>query len=362
MESIDKFTALTARIEAGERISEAEALTLAGAPPALLGDLAVKAKECKSGREVYYNRNFHVEPTNICVFDCEFCSYRRPAGSPEAWDYSAEEIVEQVRARKNSGATEVHITGGVHPAHDLQYYAGLIKAIKREMPGVAVKAFSAVELFYMIQKAGLPLKEGLRILQEAGMDSVPGGGAEIFAPEIRNKICPEKCTAGEWLALHEEAHSLGLRSNATMLYGHIETWEHRIDHLARLRELQERTGGFSAFIPLKYRNRHNRMSDAGEVGIVEDMRVLAISRIFLDNFPHVKTYWAMYGRDTAEMALAFGADDVDGTIDDSTKIYSMAGAEENAPAMTAAAMERLIKNGGYEPVERDTFYNPVKKH
>lgn len=361
MRDMDKPDKIVAKIEAGGRITPDEALVLAEAPLALLGRLAAEIKKRKSGDEVYYNRNFHIEPTNICIFECAFCSYRRPSGSPEAWEYGTEEILDVVQRRKNSGATEIHITGGVHPQRDINYYVALIRAIKNEMPQAAVKAFSAVELFYMIRKAGLSLQEGLGLLKNAGMDSIPGGGAEIFAEEIRSRICPGKCTAGEWLGLHEEAHRLGLQTNATMLYGHIENWAHRIDHLARLRELQDRTSGFSAFIPLKFRSMHNAMSGIGEVGIVEDMRTLALSRIFLDNFPHIKAYWAMYGKTTTEMALAFGADDVDGTIDDSTKIYSMAGAEDAKPSMTTAEMEKLIRNAGYVPVDRDTFYNPVKK-
>lgn len=356
-----KYKDLAEKIDAGGRVTPEEAMSLTEAPLSLLGFLAVRIKKRKSGDEVYYNRNFHVEPTNICVFNCKFCSYRRPADSPEAWDYTVDEILEQVQRRKGSGATEIHITGGVHPRNGLYYYADLIKKIKQVVPDISVKAFSAIELGYMIRKAGLSFRDGLALLKNAGMDSIPGGGAEIFANEIRSRICPEKGSAEEWLEIHGEAHKLGLTTNATMLYGHIENWEHRIDHLNRLRKLQDETGGFNAFIPLKYRNKNNSMSAIGEVSIVEDMRMLAVSRIFLDNFPHIKAYWAMYGKTVTEHALAYGADDIDGTIDDSTKIYSMAGAEERKPSMSSAEMERLIKNAGYIPVERDTFYNPVKK-
>ncbi|WP_300283810.1 CofH family radical SAM protein [uncultured Alistipes sp.] len=349
------------KIEAGERISDAEALALVDAPLSLLGLLATRAKERKSGRYVYYNRNFHIEPTNVCVFNCRFCSYRRPADSPEAWDYGEEEILAQVEAHRHSGATEIHIVGGVHPRNDLHYYVGLIRKIKAIMPEASVKAFTAIELAYMIRKAGLAPAEGLCLLRDAGMEAIPGGGAEIFAESVRQRICPEKGTAEEWLAMHREAHRAGIPTNATILYGHIESWEDRIDHLSRLRSLQDETGGFNAFIPLKYRSRNNAMSEAGEVSVVEDMRMTALSRLYLDNVPHIKAYWPMFGKTTAQMALAFGADDMDGTIDDSTKIYSMAGAEDRSPSMTTEEMERTIRSAGYLPVERDTFYNPVKK-
>ncbi|MBQ4278581.1 MAG: CofH family radical SAM protein [Rikenellaceae bacterium] len=346
----------------GERITTGEATVLASeAPLALLGLLATTIKERKSGRDVYYNRNFHIEPTNICLFNCRFCSYRRPASSPEAWEYSLDEIEGIARGYVGSGVTEVHIVGGVHPHHDLDYYIEMIRRVKAILPDAVVKAFTAIELAYMIDKAGLPLREGLVRLKEAGMETMPGGGAEIFDEEVRSRICPEKGSTAQWLAVHREAHGLGIQTNATMLYGHVEEWRHRIDHLDRLRTLQDETGGFNAFIPLKYRNLNNPMSEIGEVSIVEDMRTLAIARIFLDNFAHVKAYWPMYGKDTTALALAFGADDIDGTIDDSTKIYSMAGAEDTAPRMTTAEMQEMVRAAGYRPVERDSFYNPVKK-
>lgn len=344
-----------------ERISREEAEFLASVPLSLLSVLATSVKERKSGKNVFYNRNFHVEPTNLCVFNCRFCSYRRPAGAPDAWDYSVEEIMEQVEAHCRSGATEIHIVGGVHPRKDLYYYADLIRKIRERIPSVAVKAFTAIELAYMIDKAELSYHDGLAILKEAGMQAIPGGGAEIFDEKIRKQICPEKGSAETWLAVHREAHRIGLKSNATILYGHIEQWADRIDHLDRLRSLQDETDGFDAFIPLKYRNRHNSMSELGEVSVVEDMRMMAMARIYLDNFPHIKAYWPMFGKTTAQLALAFGADDMDGTIDDSTKIYSMAGAEDRKPSMSASEMERMIRDAGYEPVERDTFYHPVKK-
>ncbi|MDR2936260.1 MAG: aminofutalosine synthase MqnE [Rikenellaceae bacterium] len=348
------------KIEAGERIAPDEALALyEHAPLALLGGLAVQVKERKSGRDVFYNRNFHVEPSNICIFNCRFCSYRQPAHSPGAWDRPLEEIFETCHAYQGRGVTEVHVVGGVHPDHGLDYYVRMIEGIKRELPDVIVKAFSAVELHEMIRRAGVSLENGLQRLKTAGMAAIPGGGAEIFDEEVRQKICPEKCTTDEWLSLHRTAHRLGISSNATMLYGHIETQAQRIDHLDRLRRSQDETGGFNAFIPLKFRRRNNALSELGETSITDDLRTLALSRIYLDNFPHIKAYWPMYGKTTTQLALAFGADDIDGTIDDTTRIYSMAGADDRNPALTVDEMRRWIEAAGYRAVERDTFYRPV---
>ena len=348
------------KVRRGERISGDEALTLwREAPLWLLGELAVGIKRAKSGDKVFFNRNFHLEPTNLCVFNCKFCSYRRTKGDPEAWDYSMEEVLAQVEARKSSGATEIHIVGGVHPERDLWHYIEMIRRIKAIMPEVCVKAFTAVELDYMIRRAELSIEEGLRLLREAGMESIPGGGAEIFDEDIRRRICPQKCSAEAWLALHKRAHTMGIDSNATMLYGHIESLEHRIDHLMRLRDLQDATGGFNAFIPLKFRAAHNAMQELGETSVVDDMRTLAMSRLILDNVAHIKAYWVMYGKASAELALSFGADDIDGTIEDSTKIYSMAGAEEQRPSLTIAEIERMCASAGYRAVECDTHYNEI---
>ena len=344
-----------------QRITAAEAAVLwQQAPLWQLSELAVEAKRRVSGDKVYYNRNFHLEPTNVCLFECKFCSYRRREGEEGAWDYTMEQVLESVRSRKGSGATEIHIVGGVHPVHDLYYYVDMIRQVKQIMPEVAIKAFTAVELNYMIRKAGLTVEQGLQLLKEAGMESIPGGGAEIFAPEIRAQICPQKGSAEEWLELHRAAHKMGIDSNATMLYGHIESIEHRIDHLMRLRELQDSTGGINAFIPLKFRSANNAMSSVGETSVIDDLRTLAMSRLILDNVPHIKAYWVMYGKTTAELALAFGADDIDGTIEDSTKIYSMAGAADTRPTMTIEEIERMCATAGFRAVERDTHYNEIR--
>ena len=351
---------IISKVEAGGRLTFSEALELwKEAPLWQLSQLAVKLKRAKSGEKVYYNRNFHLEPTNVCQFECKFCSYRRSEGEQGAWDYTMDEVLDIVRQRKDSGATEIHIVGGVHPTHDLYYYTEMIRRVKQIMPQAAVKAFTAVELNYMISKAGLTTVEGLQLLKDAGMESIPGGGAEIFAPEIRNEICPQKGSAEQWLALHRAAHSIGIDSNATMLYGHIESIEHRIDHLMRLRELQDETGGINAFIPLKYRSANNSLSHLGETSVIDDLRTLAMSRLILDNVEHIKAYWVMYGKTTTELALAFGADDIDGTIDDSTKIYSMAGADDTRPTMSVEDIERICHNAGFTAVERDTHYNQI---
>ena len=357
---MEKWDNILSGLKEGARLSFDEALTLwQDAPLWRLGEAAVERKRAKSGDKVFYNKNFHIEPTNICVFNCKFCSYRRVKGSPEAWDYTMEEIEALVRSFQGKGATEMHIVGGVHPEHGIEYYCDMIRRVKQILPEAAVKAFTAIELSYMIRKAGLSTREGLQMLIDAGMEAIPGGGAEIFDEQIRERICPDKGSTEEWFDVHRTAHELGLKTNATMLYGHIEGIEHRIDHLMRLRAQQDLTGGFNAFIPLKYRNFGNSMSEIGEVPIVDDLRTLAMSRLILDNVPHIKAYWVMYGKQTTEMALNFGADDIDGTIEDSTKIYSMAGADDKRPTMSVEQMHAMVQRAGFRAVERDTHYNEI---
>ncbi|NBC05882.1 MAG: CofH family radical SAM protein, partial [Bacteroidetes bacterium] len=258
--------------------------------------------------------------------------------------------------------TEVHIVGGVLPQYDVQFYSDLFRAIKTHRPELHVKALTPVEYHYIFKKDKLSYEEGMKLMKEAGLDSMPGGGAEIFHPEIRDQIAGGKCSGEQWLRIHEIWHELGRRSNATMLYGHIEQFEHRIDHLEKLRALQDKTGGFQTFIPLKFRNEGNQMSHVPESTVIEDMRMYAISRIYLDNFDHVKAYWPMIGRTTAQMLLSFGVDDIDGTIDDTTKIYSMAGAEEQTPAMSTRELVNLIRAVGRQPIERDTLYNVIQDY
>ncbi|WP_297415539.1 aminofutalosine synthase MqnE [uncultured Alistipes sp.] len=356
---MNRLETIAEKIRSDVRIAPDEALVLwHEAPLWLLGQLATERKRRVSGDKVFYNRNIHLEPTNRCVFNCRFCSYRRPKESPEAWDYSMEEVERIARDHAGRGITEVHIVGGVHPDHGLEYYAEMIRRVRAALPGAAVKAFTAIELSYMIRKAGLTTEEGLRVLRDAGMEAIPGGGAEIFDEEVRSRICPDKGSTAEWFDVHRTAHRMGLRTNCTILYGHVERVEHRIDHLDRLRALQDETRGFDAFIPLKYRSFGNPMSEIGEVSVTEDLRMLALSRLYLDNIPHIKAYWVMYGREIAELALAFGADDIDGTIDDTTKIYSMAGGDRR-PVMTEEQMHRMAAAAGYRAVERDTHYNEL---
>jgi aminodeoxyfutalosine synthase len=353
--------AIAEKVVANERITFDEGVLLYNKGElGYLGSLANYIREKKNGNNVYFNRNFHIEPTNICVFDCKFCSYSRMLKHKDgAWALSEEEILQLVHNYDGKPVTEVHIVGGVHPKMGLQYFAELIKKIKIIRPDIHVKAFTAVELEYMCRKAKVSYEEGLRILKEHGQDSLPGGGAEIFDEEIRKEICEDKCTAAEWLEIHETAHKLGMPSNATMLYGHIEKFEHRVDHMNRLRTLQDRSKGFNTFIPLKFRNKGNQMSHLKEVDVIEDLRNYAVSRIYMDNFTHLKAYWPMIGRTTAQLSLSFGVDDIDGTIDDSTKIYTMAGSEEQSPALTTQQLVEMIKQVNRTPIERDTLYNVI---
>ncbi len=349
------------KVQVGERITFEDGVYLyQNAELAYLGVLANYIREKKHGDKTYFNRNFHLEPTNLCVYDCKFCSYSRLIKQKdEGWALTMEEMLAVVKKYDDEPVTEVHIVGGVLPQYDVAFYSALFTAIKQHRPELHVKALTPVEYHYIFKKAKIDYATGMKLMKDAGLESIPGGGAEIFHPEVREIIAKDKCTADQWLAIHEEWHKLGMRSNATMLYGHIETFEHRVDHMERLRQLQDRTGGFQTFIPLKFRNQHNQMSNVAEVSVIEDLRNYAISRIYLDNFDHIKAYWAMISRETAQMSLNFGVDDIDGTLDDTTKIYSMAGAEEQNPAMSTKELVNLIKQVKRKPIERDTLYNVV---
>ena len=328
-----------------------------------VGALANYVRELLHGDKTYFNRNFHIEPTNICVFSCNFCSYSRLyAHREEGWELSAQQMVDIVKKYDGQPVTEVHIVGGVHPKMDLNFFINVIKGIKAHRPHLHVKGFTPVELDYMFRKAKVSTEVGLKMMMEAGLQSLPGGGAEIFHPEIRTQICEDKVDAEGWLHIHKVAHNMGMHTNATMLYGHIEKFWHRVDHMDRLRRLQDETGGFNTFIPLKFRNKDNGMSNIAESTVVEDMRMYAIARLYMDNFPHLKAYWPMLGRENAQLTLAFGVNDIDGTIDDTTKIYSMAGSEEQTPTMNTAQLVSLIKQVKREPIERDTLYNEIKNY
>jgi aminodeoxyfutalosine synthase len=352
------------KVKAGERISDEEGLLLfEKGSLSFLGSLANYVREKLHGDKTYFNRNFHIEPTNVCVFSCNFCSYSRLyAHRDEGWELSMEQMMDMVKKYDGKPITEVHIVGGVHPKMNLEFFAELLRNIKAYRPELHIKGFTAVELDYMFRKAKMNNEEGLKFLHDAGLDSLPGGGAEIFDAEIREKICADKVNTEGWLNIHETAHHLGMHTNATMLYGHIENYRHRIDHMKRLRELQDKTNGFNAFIPLKFRNKDNDMSNVPEVSLVEDMKMYAVARIYLDNFPHLKAYWPMLGRQNAQLSLSFGVNDIDGTIDDSTKIYSMAGAEEQNPSMNTAELVTLIRQVKRQPIERDTLYNEVRDY
>lgn len=350
------------KIEAGERINKNDGITLfEKGSLGMLGAMANQIREQRHGHKTYFNRNFHIEPTNVCVFSCKFCSYSRLYSKrEEGWELSIEDMINKVKSYDNQPITEVHVVGGVHPKMDIHFFAELLRQIKAHRPDLHIKGFTAVELDYMFRKAKLTREEGMTLLHEAGLDSLPGGGAEIFDQAIREQICADKVDADGWLDIHATAHRIGMHSNATMLYGHFESYAHRIDHMDRLRKQQDETKGFNTFIPLKFRNHDNEMSHIPEVSSIEDMKVYAISRIYLDNFPHIKAYWPMLGREQAQLTLSFGVNDIDGTIDDSTKIYSMAGSEEQNPSLTTEELVALIKQVGREAVERDTLYNVVK--
>jgi len=326
-----------------------------------VGALANWKRNELHGDLTYFNRNFHIEPTNVCVFSCKFCSYSKLyAHKEEGWELTIDQMMDIVKSYDGKPVTEVHIVGGVHPKLTLAFFLDLMRAIKAHRPELHIKAFTPVELDYMFRKAKVSIQEGMRLAHEAGLDSLPGGGAEIFHPDVRTIICDDKVDAIGWLEIHQTAHELGMHSNATLLYGHIEKYEHRIDHMERLRQLQDQTKGFNTFIPLKFRNKDNEMHDVPESTMLEDLKMYAISRLYLDNFPHVKAYWPMLGRQVAQLTLSYGVNDIDGTIDDTTKIYSMAGSEEQNPAMTTLELVRLIKQAKRTPIERGTLYNVIQ--
>ena len=327
---------------------------------AFVGALANYVRERKNGNKTYFNRNFHMEPTNICLYTCSFCSYSRLIKQKhEGWELTHDQMMDIVKKYDNQPVTEVHIVGGVLPQYNLEFYVNLFKDIKKHRPDLHIKALTPVEYHYIFKKAKVSYEEGMKIIADSGVDSMPGGGAEIFDETLRNQIAGGKCSSEEWLEIHRIWHKLGKRSNATMLYGHIENYTHRIDHLDRLRKLQDETGGFQTFIPLKFRNKDNQMSHLDEVTVIEDLKNYAVSRIYLDNFDHIKAYWPMIGRQIAQLSLAFGVDDLDGTIDDTTKIYSMAGSEEQNPSLSTKELVKMIREVGRIPLERDTLYNVI---
>lgn len=342
-----------------ERIEPGEGLYLyTSSEISALGLLATYVRTRHNGNQVYYVRNFHIEPTNKCIYHCKFCSYSEHM-SGSSWEHSIDEMLSMVKSL-DSRVTELHITGGVHPQHGLEYYCSLLEEIKKIRPDIHLKAYSAIEIDQMARKARLSYAQTLEALKKSGLDSIPGGGAEIFDEDIRKEICPDKGDTESYLKIHAEAHRLGIPSNATMLYGHIERYAHRIDHMERLRRLQDSTAGFNGFIPLKYKSANNGMSGIGEVNLMEDLKNYAVSRIYLDNFKHLKAYWPMIGKEAAGLALSFGVDDLDGTIEDSTRIYTMAGVSENN-SMSPEDLIKLAGENGLEALERDALYQLISR-
>jgi len=352
------------KVLAAERLSESDALRLFRCPDlAALGALANHVREARHGQLAFYNRNVHLNFTNVCVATCKFCSFARPDDRPASEGYTMplEESVQSVLRRKGSGITEVHIVNGLHPDLPWAHYVEVVRQLRQGWPELAVKAYTAVEIHFFAEKFGKSYEQVLRELLEAGLTTLPGGGAEIFAARVRRKICDDKATAAEWLEVHRVAHRLGVKSNATMLYGTIETLEERVDHLARLRALQDETGGFQVFIPLAFHPEHNMIGQAFPKPTGFDgLRTYAVSRLFLDNFEHLKAYWIMIGERLAQTALSFGVDDLDGTVLEE-RIYHMAGAQ-TPQGMTEGQLHRLIRSAGRVPAERDSLYRVLRVH
>jgi aminodeoxyfutalosine synthase len=350
--------AIRDKVENGQRLTFEEGLYLyEHADLFTLGQLANLVRERLHGKYAYYNVNVHLNPTNVCVYRCTFCAFRADLKSPKGYLMSDEEILARAAEAHARGATEMHIVGGLHHQMPYEWYRHILELIHRHYPHLHLKAYTAVEWDWFSRITGRPTKDLLAECKELGLGSLPGGGAEIFHPEIRDQICEHKADAETWLRIHREAHELGLRSNATMLYGHIEKPWHRIDHLIRLRQLQDETGGFQTFIPLAFHPENSRLAHLPKPSVLTDLKTIAISRLMLDNFPHIKAYWVMLGVKTAQIALSFGADDIDGTVVHE-KIYHDAGSKE-PQELTVAELRRLIEEAGRIPVERDTLYREI---
>ncbi|MBV6466132.1 MAG: Aminodeoxyfutalosine synthase [Anaerolineales bacterium] len=324
-----------------------------------IGHTANIVRERKNGNKAYYITNRHINYSNICKNRCKFCAFSREKEAPGSYEMALDEILEKALAATEGGATEFHIVGGLHPDLPFDFYVKMIREIHESCPNVHIQAFTAVEIEHLSQIARLSVRQILMALKEAGLGSLPGGGAEVFSPKIREQLCPEKLSGEGWLRVMREAHSLGLRSNATMLYGHVETPEDRISHLIKLRELQDETGGFLTFIPLAFHPKNTELSNSSGTTALLDLKVIAISRLMLDNFDHIKAYWIMLGIKLSQVALGFGVDDIDGTVQEE-KITHAAGAE-TPEALSIREIIKLIEEAGREPVERDTLYNPVKR-
>jgi aminodeoxyfutalosine synthase len=352
--------AIRDKVEAGVRLSFDDGLALEESNDLFaLGEMANLVRERTNGNYCYYNVNTHINPTNVCVYTCDFCAFRADLGDDRAYVMDRDQILARAREAHERGATELHIVGGLHHKLPFQYYVDVVRWIKDAYPEIHIKAYTAVEIEFFAKIARLSIRQVIEQLVEAGLGSLPGGGAEIFHAEVREQICGAKASTETWLEVHRTAHALGLHSNATMLYGHIDKPKHRIDHLVRLRELQDETGGFQTFIPLAFHPDNSRMDDIPKPSGVMDLKVMAVSRLMLDNFPHIKAYWIMLVIKTAQIALSFGADDLDGTVVHE-KIYHEAGAS-TPQELTVAEICRLIAEAGRIPVERDTLYHRVER-
>ena len=352
------LSALRHKVEAGQRLSFDDGVYLYDHVDLFaLGELANLVRERKNGRFAYYNVNTHLNPTNVCVYRCTFCAFRADLKSPKGYVMSDAQILERAAEAEQRGATELHIVGGLHHQLPYQWYLNVVRIIHQAHPRLHLKAYTAVEWDWFARLTGRSTRELLAEFQQAGLGSLPGGGAEIFHAEVRDKICEHKADADSWIRIHREAHQLGLRSNATMLYGHIEATPHRIDHLIRLRQLQDETGGFQTFIPLAFHPDNTGLAHVAKASGVMDLKTMAVSRLMLDNFPHIKAYWVMLGLKTAQVSLSFGADDLDGTVVHE-KIYHDAGSD-SPQELSVSEIRRLIEEAGRIPVERDTLYNEV---
>lgn len=353
------ITDIEARVRDGGRINEEEALFLYHTPDIhALGRMAESVRQRWNSNDAYYIVNRHINYSNVCIDNCKFCAFARKAGEAGGFTYDIPEMLRRSDEGAAQGAIEFHIVGGLHPNLPYTYYLDMLSAIKERHPHIHLKCFTAVEISHLSRLSNQSIEKVLRDLMQAGLDSLPGGGAEMFSQRVRDIMCPDKLYVEEWLQVHRTAHALGLRSNATMLYGHVEKPEEIIDHMSRLRPLQDETNGFMTFIPLHFQPRNTKLTGVLGTGM-KDMRVHAVSRIFLDNFPHIKAYWTMLGVKTAQVMLRFGADDFDGTVIDE-KIVHMAGS--NSPkVLTVSAIRRLIREAGRNPVERDTLFQPVER-
>ena len=340
-----------------KRISREQAIFLyENSDPMFCALLADYQRKQLYGNKIFYNKNMHIEITNICVNKCKFCSFYRQKGQKGAWDLEKHDVLEILKEKTLSGITEVHFTGGLHPEKSTGFYSDLFKEIKTTYPSLHIKAFTSVEIEHFSKLDNLNIYEVMEILKNAGLNSLAGGGAEILDDNIRKKICPEKTNSQTWLEVHKYAHLLGMKTNCTMLYGHIETIEDRVKHLELLRNLQDETNGFNCFIPLKYKIAGNKLGLKQEANLIDELKNYSISRLFLDNIPHLKAYWPMCGKETALLAMSFGADDFDGTISNTTKIYSMAGGEQK-PELNPKEIQEIAKTAGFYAIERDSEYN-----